>query len=242
MGSWREHWRNVLTAITWVQNLDEKTALLRQLAEPLGSVRTLGFVNAHAMNIAAESGRFAFDLAGCDWLLRDGSGMKILTRKLNVSAGLNMNGTDLIPEIILAYKDKRVALWGTRSPNLEAAATNVELRYGVDVVSVLDGFAAPQHYLDEFIRSKPDLVILAMGMPKQESIAAMLRQSGVEKGCLVVCGGAILDFLSGAITRAPRVYRMLGVEWLYRLFREPKRLFHRYVVGNPLFIWRMLVL
>jgi len=241
-GSWREQWRSVLTAITWVQSQEEKNALLKQLVEPLESVKTLGFVNAHAMNIAAENRQFALDLASCDWLLRDGSGMKILTGKLNVSAGLNMNGTDLIPEIISAYRDKTVALWGTKSPNLETAATNLASRYGVNVVSVLDGFAPAQHYLDEFSRSKPELVILAMGMPKQESLAAMLRQSGIENGCLVVCGGAILDFLSGAITRAPRVYRILGLEWLYRLFHEPNRLFRRYVIGNPLFMWRMWML
>jgi exopolysaccharide biosynthesis WecB/TagA/CpsF family protein len=55
---------------------------------------------------------------------------------------------------------------------------------------------------------------------------------------VIVCGGAILDFLGGGATRAPAWMRRLGIEWLYRLAREPRRLFKRYVLGNPLFLSR----
>ncbi|MEX5624238.1 WecB/TagA/CpsF family glycosyltransferase, partial [Pseudomonas syringae] len=58
---------------------------------------------------------------------------------------------------------------------------------------------------------------------------------------LIVCGGAILDFLGGKASRAPQWLRHLGGEWAYRLLREPKRLFMRYVVGNPLFLLRTLL-
>jgi exopolysaccharide biosynthesis WecB/TagA/CpsF family protein len=77
-----------------------------------------------------------------------------------------------------------------------------------------------------------------MGMPKQEIVAARLAASGVP--CLIVCGGAILDFLGGKVSRAPQWVRGLGCEWVFRLLSEPKRLFSRYVVGNPLFILRTL--
>lgn len=78
-----------------------------------------------------------------------------------------------------------------------------------------------------------------MGMPKQEAVAAKLAAIGGP--CLIVCGGAILDFLGGKVSRAPEWLRRLGGEWLYRLLREPKRLFMRYVVGNPLFLLRTLL-
>lgn len=56
--------------------------------------------------------------------------------------------------------------------------------------------------------------------------------------CLIVCGGAILDFLGGKVTRAPRWMRRAGLEWAYRLAREPRRLWQRYLRGNPLFLRR----
>jgi exopolysaccharide biosynthesis WecB/TagA/CpsF family protein len=78
-----------------------------------------------------------------------------------------------------------------------------------------------------------------MGMPKQEAVAARLAASGVP--CLIVCGGAILDFLGGKVHRAPRWMRRLGCEWVFRLMSEPKRLFTRYVLGNPMFLLRTLI-
>jgi exopolysaccharide biosynthesis WecB/TagA/CpsF family protein len=51
---------------------------------------------------------------------------------------------------------------------------------------------------------------------------------------------ALLDFLSGAVPRAPRAVRRLRLEWLYRLYREPGRLWQRYVVGNPVFLARVV--
>jgi exopolysaccharide biosynthesis WecB/TagA/CpsF family protein len=78
-------------------------------------------------------------------------------------------------------------------------------------------------------------------MPKQEQVAAQLRKQ-LSNGCLIVCGGAIIDFLGGKVTRAPLWVRNWGIEWMYRLAVEPKRLFKRYVIGNPKFLVRSLAL
>jgi N-acetylglucosaminyldiphosphoundecaprenol N-acetyl-beta-D-mannosaminyltransferase len=77
-----------------------------------------------------------------------------------------------------------------------------------------------------------------MGMPKQEQLARALREQGGAQ--LIVCGGAILDFLAGKVSRAPAFMQSAGVEWLYRLAKEPRRLFKRYVVGNPAFLLKLL--
>jgi exopolysaccharide biosynthesis WecB/TagA/CpsF family protein len=58
--------------------------------------------------------------------------------------------------------------------------------------------------------------------------------------CVIVCGGAIIDFLGGKVSRAPLWLRRMGMEWAYRLAVEPMRLFRRYVIGNPLFLSRAL--
>jgi N-acetylglucosaminyldiphosphoundecaprenol N-acetyl-beta-D-mannosaminyltransferase len=66
-------------------------------------------------------------------------------------------------------------------------------------------------------------------------------KASLKHPCVIVCGGAIVDFIGGKVSRAPNLVRTLGMEWLYRLYLEPKRLFKRYVVGNPLFLWRASV-
>jgi exopolysaccharide biosynthesis WecB/TagA/CpsF family protein len=88
---------------------------------------------------------------------------------------------------------------------------------------------------------KPAIVLLAMGMPRQEELAQRLRRE-LEHRCLLICGGAIVDFWAGRTRRAPAALQKLGLEWLWRLGQEPVRLFRRYVIGNPLFIWRVLTL
>jgi exopolysaccharide biosynthesis WecB/TagA/CpsF family protein len=97
------------------------------------------------------------------------------------------------------------------------------------------GCHQPEKYVDFAIRHRPSLIVLGMGMPKQEQVAIQLR-SALDFPCLIICGGAIIDFLGGKVTRAPALLRRTGMEWVYRLAMEPRRLFYRYVVGNPLFL------
>jgi N-acetylglucosaminyldiphosphoundecaprenol N-acetyl-beta-D-mannosaminyltransferase len=226
---WKQRWSSVLQAIRIVPSPLDEAALLAELATASES-RVLGFVNAHAMNsIVADPGFFAA-LRGADVLLRDGSGMAR-------DAGMNMNGTDFIPKILATFGSRRVALWGTRQPYLDAAAARCRQDLGADVVSLEDGFQDIAHYERAAKASDPELIVLGMGMPKQEEVAAALRATA-SRPVLIVCGGAIIDFLGGRVCRAPLWVRKLGVEWVYRLLKEPRRLFSRYVVGNPLFLLR----
>lgn len=199
--------------------------------------RVLAFVNAHAMNSAVSDFEFYKALCDADLLLRDGTGMAMLYRMLDVAPGVDMNGTDFIPRLLAAYRERRIALWGTDQPWLDAAAERCESEFGVQVVSRQNGFHPPAFYCDQVRALKPDMIMLGMGMPKQERVARLIRATAAGAP-LIVCGGAIIDFLGGKVERAPRWIRRCGMEWAYRLAREPRRLFHRYVVGNPLFVLR----
>lgn len=232
---WQRHWQTIVGKIRVVGDAGDEQALIEGLSMPQKAT-VVGFVNAHAMNLVTGNDDYYQALSAADVLLRDGSGMTILFRRLGTEPGLNMNGTDLIPKLLAAYSGRRVAFWGTQEPWLSGAVEQSEASFSVNVVSAHHGFAPMQEYVDLAVEHQPQLIVLGMGMPKQEAVAAMLAASS--EPCVIVCGGAILDFLGGKVSRAPRWMRRLGCEWVFRLISEPKRLFSRYVVGNPLFLLR----
>ena len=79
----------------------------------------------------------------------------------------------------------------------------------------------------------------AMGNPLQEKwLDRHLAETGARIGVGV---GAFFDFAAGEVVRAPAWMNRLGIEWIFRLAQEPKRLWRRYVVGNPVFLWRVLL-
>jgi N-acetylglucosaminyldiphosphoundecaprenol N-acetyl-beta-D-mannosaminyltransferase len=200
----------------------------------------IAFVNAHGFNLCYRNNDFLQHLLDSDFVFRDGSGMKILCSMLGHDPGLNLNGTDLIPRIVSLYGGQSAALLGTSEPYLERAASEFEKK-GVRPTVLMDGFRDDEEYLKALQNRPVPLIILAMGMPKQERVAALLARN-LRYPCLIVCGGAILDFMGGKVKRAPLIFRQLGIEWLYRLAQEPKRLFKRYVIGNAVFLTRCAVL
>jgi len=76
-------------------------------------------------------------------------------------------------------------------------------------------------------KNKPNIIFLGLGNPKQEIIANMLRKK-IRKNCICLCIGASLDFLSGKQVRAPYIFQILALEWLWRLLKNPIRLGPRY--------------
>jgi exopolysaccharide biosynthesis WecB/TagA/CpsF family protein len=84
---------------------------------------------------------------------------------------------------------------------------------------------------------KPDILLVAMGVPRQEQFIA--EQLGPEFCTMPMAIGALLDLHTGTIPRAPLWVRRLRSEWAYRLTQEPGRLWRRYIIGNPLFLYRV---
>ncbi|MEH6413487.1 WecB/TagA/CpsF family glycosyltransferase [Pseudomonas sp. CGJS7] len=226
----------LLSRLRILANAASQQKLLDRLARPRAPT-VVSFLNQHGFNLAWTDPAFRERLLRSDVLLRDGVGVALGLRLLARDPGLNANGTDLIPKIVAAYAGRRVALIGTREPYLEQAARYLR-EQGADVVCALDGFGDQARYLPAVSAARPDLVILGMGMPKQERIAAELA-AAADRPMLIVNGGAILDFLAGRFPRAPQWMRQARLEWLYRLGREPRRLWRRYLLGGGQFIARV---
>jgi hypothetical protein len=218
--------------------IDDLLAELGAVATPT----TLGFLNQHGYNIAQRQPEVHRLFLGLDYLLRDGIGMKLACRLNGAPPKANLNGSDLIPRIVetlIASQGERLELFamGTAEPWLSKGAN--ALLHG-QPCKVIDGFQPVEQYLEFLQRhrtpGKIPVVLLAMGMPKQERVAAALQRA-IDGPALLICGGAILDFAAGRFPRAPRWIRVAGMEWLYRLAKEPYRLFGRYVIGIPLFLF-----
>ena len=199
---------------------------------------SIGFLNQYAYNLISSSDAIKANFFDLDYLFRDGKGVELACLYNNIDPQSNLNGTDFIPRLIsqlyLSNKEMTLFAYGTQQPWLDIGATSL---FNTSQYYSLNGFKDVDCYLEHNLQYQTEslnVVVLAMGMPKQELIATQLKLQSKNK-MIIICGGAILDFQAGRVKRAPTIFRKLGFEWLYRFTLEPKRLFSRYVVGIPLF-------
>jgi alpha-1,3-mannosyltransferase len=203
----------------------------------------VAFANAHALNVARRNETFRAILKK-SIVFNDGIGVDIASLMLFGKAfPQNLNGTDFIPYYLQSTRHcYRIFLLGSRLGVAERTGELFSKQFPQhQIVGYHHGHFAERdtETISAMIRaSKPDIVLVAMGNPKQELwLAANLEATGARLGFAV---GALFDFVSGDARRAPPWMRSIRVEWVYRLFHEPARLMPRYLVGNPLFVLRIL--
>lgn len=225
---------------------DDEKEVLALLSKDIDSGRSieLFFLNAHCFNLAQKDREYFDILNSCDYLLNDGIGIKIASKIEKLVLKKNLNGTDFIPEIaeMAAKKGYKIFLLGAKDGIAEEAAVKLKEKFeGLQIAGVHSGYGLDDSVLELINNSKADILIAGMGVPMQEK---WIRENKSKLGSvkLFVGGGAILDFLSQRIRRAPLLMRKIGLEWLFRLCLEPGRLWRRYLVGNFLFFYYILVL
>jgi len=204
-----------------------------------GKTTRVAFLNAHGANIARKDKRFFSCLRKCT-VLNDGVGLDIASMWLYGSRfPENLNGTDFTINYLAQTRHSyRIFLLGARRRVVIQAAVRLAARVGRHrIVGYHDGYFDAGTFSDtaaEIRRSGADLLLVALGNPKQELLIAEYLE---ETGCKIAFGvGALFDFVSGSIPRAPLWLRKCGLEWLFRLMLEPRRLWKRYVVGNIQFL------
>ena len=210
-----------------------------------GTPTQVFFVNAHCVNEAARRPDYAQLLANAPFLFADGVGMALAARFSRTRLEHNVNGTDLFPLICeqAAVASIPVAFLGARPGIARACAERMERACpGLRVVWTEHGYLPPDEErarLGTLAASGARILFVAKGVPAQE---CWIAEHAAELPTPVVLGvGALFDFYSGAIRRAPPLVRGLRSEWLYRLVLEPRRLARRYLLGNPAFIARTLL-
>lgn len=228
-----------------VDNVEIEDALERLLAPgPRDRAFVAHFVHPHALNLACGDGQLQRDLAEADLVLPDGIGLRIAARIIGTPLVHNVNGTDLLPLLArgLAQRGRTLALFGA-APGVARACADALLRehpalrvgpieHGFAERAAIDRFVAQCHEQDQ------PVILVGLGSPLQERFAR--AELAAIPGATVITVGGLFDFFSGRMPRAPLAMRESGLEWLFRLMQEPRRMARRYLLGNPLFLARAL--
>jgi len=219
---------------------DDAVDRIRDMLVSGGSHQVV-LANAHTVNLAADVPAYRRVLTEADLVLRDGVGVELAARLDGVEAGHNFVGTDFVPALLgrLGPRAVRVFLYGAEPGVAERAADVLRTGGGhVTIVGTAPGFGDVARVTRQIRAARPDVLLVALGNPTQE---CWIDEHREELGVPVSIGvGALFDYLAGRVRRAPQWVLRLRAEWLFRLVVEPKRLWRRYVMGNPRFVWRVL--
>lgn len=232
-----------LKTITLVGSKDELTKI------PDGKV-LINTINAHSYNVARKDELFADALQKGDYLIPDGISIVKACKWINAKskpkervAGYdlfefemeklnNKGGTVMFmgsSEKTLALDVKQAA---KRFPNLKVVTYSPPYK---PVFNEEDNMAI----IEAINNANPDLLWIGMTAPKQEKWTYS-HWNELNIHCHVGTIGAVFDFFAGTVERAPEWWQRHGLEWLYRLIKEPRRMWRRYIIGNTVFLWYML--
>ncbi len=206
---------------------------------------TAAFVNAHCVNSAARDKTYRRALSNADFLLPDGSGISLAAKMIGRRLKANLNGTDLCLPLCreAARRGLSIYLLGARPGVAERAANNMaRAAPGLTIAGSRDGYFADEHseeVIADINGSGADIVMVAMGVPLQD--VWLYRYQRQINARLVMGVGALFDFQAGEVSRAPKLFRRGGIEWIWRLGIEPRRMAARYLLGNPAFVLRAVV-
>jgi N-acetylglucosaminyldiphosphoundecaprenol N-acetyl-beta-D-mannosaminyltransferase len=176
-----------------------------------------------------------------DYIVPDGYGIILASRILNQPIPERVTGYDLTIRLLeLADENKwKVYLLGGREEVNAAAAANIEKRYPhLQLVGRHHGFfeLEEERIPADINKLQPDIVLVALGVPRQELWTAR-HINQFSHGIFMGVGGSI-DVLAGTVKRAPKIWQTLRVEWLYRLFKQPSR--WRRMLALPEFVLEVL--
>jgi N-acetylglucosaminyldiphosphoundecaprenol N-acetyl-beta-D-mannosaminyltransferase len=197
-----------------------------------------------------ENEQFRRAYAGASLVLADGKPVVLASHLLRSPLPETLPGSDLVPALFDACKVRgglRVFFLGAASGVAERAAEHVMAKWSV--VDVVGNYSPPYGFekseienrkILQLIRnSKPDVLVVGLGAPKQE--IWVYQHVDEINAKVALCVGATIDFLAGEKSRAPVWLRELGLEWLHRMLTEPRRLFWRYARDAwifPRLVWR----
>lgn len=201
--------------------------------------------NGQGIALAGRSAEFAEAMQDADIIHADGMPVVFASRITKTQLPERIATTDFFHDAARAAQENGLRFYmlgATASQNAKAVAEISRIYPQLQIVGSRDGYfdsANDEQVCEEIMRCQPDVLWVALGKPRQEywSIRNKSRLGGV--GWIKTCGG-LYAFLAGDAPRAPEWMQSLGLEWLYRALKEPRRLGWRYLVTNPYSLYRLL--
>lgn len=204
-------------------------------------------INAHFLNLATENA-WLKDFAGAPGVhvVADGKGVMLASALRGVRLPAQIRFADWVFKLFERATEKRLSMYflGAQDEIVRRAATQVRKRYPeLRILGTHNGFfpktsEASQGVVSAINEARPDILLLGMSMPVEEQWVWEYRnrlQAGI-----IVLGSGCFEWLAGRVKSAPRWVSAIYCEWLFRLLQEPRRLWRRYLIGNPLFLFRIL--
>lgn len=198
-------------------------------------------LNAHKVNLIKEDLSLRSFILGSDIVNADGISLVLSAVLLQGKIIPRVTGCDLFQSIIqlCRYKNRRVFLLGAKNVVLEDLIVRIEREQGLDVIAgYRDGYfddLEVESIIQNIDDSGADFVFVGMPSPQKEMFEAKIKQKISRTMVLMGVGGSF-DVLSGHVNRAPKIVQKAGLEWLFRLVQEPRRLWKRYFFGNTKFL------
>ncbi|MBL4672534.1 MAG: WecB/TagA/CpsF family glycosyltransferase [Arenicella sp.] len=212
--------------------------------DPHRKTSKFAFVNADCGNHFFNDFSYKQILNGFDQVYPDGIGVKMAARMQGCNLKENVNGTDMFPLLCeqLQAQGKSLYLYGASGAVLAKLLDKLRISYpSLDIAGHSDGYSyadSPEELLSRINNSQADLLMVALGAPRQER---WIEDNCSKLNVAAVIGvGGLFDFYSGEVSRAPEWLRELSMEWVWRLLQQPKDKLHRYLIGNPLFLARSI--
>lgn len=207
-------------------------------------------INAHSYNTALKDAFFAEALMKGDALIPDGASIVMACRRLKAKSQPieRIAGWDLFSMEMerLNRKGGTCFFMGSSEKVLKLIREKGQTVYPNIRIETYSPPYKPEfseeenrEIIEAINRANPDLLWIGMTAPKQEKWAYRhWKELDIHCHCGTI--GAVFDFFAGTMERAPLWWQEHSLEWLYRLLKEPKRMWRRYIIGNTLFIWNIL--
>jgi N-acetylglucosaminyldiphosphoundecaprenol N-acetyl-beta-D-mannosaminyltransferase len=207
--------------------------------------RWLACMNPGSYAVATKHGEFAQALCACDWLIPDGIGIVLASMMGQRRIRHRISGGDLFERLCRRLNDEggfRVFFLGATEQTLAEIGCRLSIDYprlvlaGTYSPPFREKFSESENgaMLDAVRRARPDVLWVGMTSPKQD---LWIRDNLSDLSVKFAAGiGAVFDFYSGRMPRAGKWVQRLGMEWVVRALREPRRMWRRPVVAIPLFL------
>jgi N-acetylglucosaminyldiphosphoundecaprenol N-acetyl-beta-D-mannosaminyltransferase len=227
--------------------VDELHAEIEHLVRSGGRGVVLN-VNAHCLNLCYEDPKLRDFMNGAEVVFCDGVGVMLAARILGRRIPERITYAEWTWQLadFAAARGFSLYFLGARPGVAQVAARRLKKRYpGLRIAGARHGYfdhsagsAENEAVVDEINTVAPDILLVGLGMPLQDRwLMENWQRLDVH---VALTGGAVFDYVSGRLRRGPRLLTDNGFEWLARLLAEPRRLWRRYLVGNPLFLLRVL--